>query len=81
MAIQTCINCYNFIFDHNSLSWAQDDALNVYSNSLSPKPENTTFSYNISAEGLYPHATGAILGASTNELGLGMTDIDTHTII
>lgn len=65
---------YNMMIDHNSVQWNQDEGLSVYSGFEPVK--NVTFSNNLVAEGLYPHSTGYLIGATTPALNAQMTDID-----
>lgn len=65
---------YNVIVDHNSVQWNQDEGLSVWSGPVPAK--NITFSNNLVAEGLYPHSTGYLTGATTSAVSSQMTDID-----
>jgi hypothetical protein len=67
---------YNVIFNHNSTYWNQDEGVGAWDDIAGAHGiDHITFSYNIIAEGLSPHSTGALLGGSQSSR---MFDIDMH---
>jgi pectate lyase len=68
---------YNVIADHNSLFWAQDENLTIWS-TASTAQHDITLSWNIVAEPLASHPTSYITGAATRAVADAMTDIDAH---
>lgn len=68
----------NVIWDHNSLSWTQDESFAVGGGSdPNRQPHNVTHSWNLVSEPLYPHATSLLTNNGSGLAGL-MTDIDAH---
>ncbi|MEK0316161.1 hypothetical protein [Cohnella sp. 56] len=68
-------NGNNIILDHLSVSWNQDEGIGVWK-SVDISTKNVTSSYNIMAEGLYPHSTGLLAGGEGGQDN--ETDIDMH---
>jgi pectate lyase len=71
----------NVIVDHVSAYWAQNINMSAYqANLAAPRvaPKNITFSYNIVAEMIRPHAVNMIVGANDPDANLAMTNIDSH---
>jgi pectate lyase len=69
-------NCYNVLIDHCSVSWSNDENMQVWANS--GPSHDITFSWNLIAEGLtFDHAScGLIIGSDNN--AVDMTNIDIH---
>ena len=57
---------YNDIIDHCSLSWSNDENVQIWSSTTDKAPHDITFSWNIVSEGLEGHSTGFIAGSYTN---------------
>jgi hypothetical protein len=70
-------NCYNNIFDHNSLFWTKEDTFNPWANAA-VAPKQLTFSWNIVAEPLAHHPTVLLMGAGASAIADTMVDIDVH---
>ncbi|MFD2328092.1 hypothetical protein ACFSR7_02450 [Cohnella sp. GCM10020058] len=68
-------NGNNIMLDHLSISWNQDEGIGVWK-SADISTKNVTSSYNIMAEGLYPHSTGLLAGGEGGQDT--ETDIDMH---
>jgi pectate lyase len=67
----------NIVIDHNTVQWNKDEGISIWAtSSSSPVGSNITISYNIMAEGLDPHSTASITGASSNAKADLMTNID-----
>jgi len=67
------VSAHDIVIDHCSTSWNVDDNIGPWASG-----GNMTLSYNLVSEGLAPHATAIITGASSKVTAAGMTDIDMH---
>lgn len=71
-------HAYNVIWDHNSVSWTQDESFAVGGGTdPNNQPHNVTHSWNLVSEPLYPHATSLLTNNGYGFAGY-MTDIDAH---
>lgn len=66
---------YNVIVDHNSSWWNQDEGLSWGGGGTAPANRNITYSYNIQAEGIDGHQTGALISGANDGTTVG---IDLH---
>ncbi len=72
-------NAKNVIFDHNSVSWPQDENLDVWTDtSVATAPTNITFSWNIVAEPFSAHPTSIITGSNSSSIAAATVDLDFH---
>jgi pectate lyase len=76
-ALMGVSNGRHIMFDHNSLSWTQDDSYGVWSG-LDRPLRNVSFADNLIAEGFSSHSTSLITGASTPALAEKVTDVDMY---
>jgi len=69
------IDASNIMFSHNSLSWNQDEGMGVWG-FAADRTKDISLSWNLVAEGIDPHATGALTGSDKASVAASMTDID-----
>lgn len=69
---------YAVVLDHNSISWTQDENIDIGAWSSGTPPNSITVSWNIIAEPLSAHPTSMGMGAYSREANDQITNIDFH---
>lgn len=67
----------NIVFDHNSVSWNEDEGIGLWAND-DHAARDVTFSWNLHGEPLAIHPTSWMCGANTDARKDRMTNIDWH---